>query len=74
MVLDWDRHEVQKLTQRMMKRTGSSQSWLTLRVTVLWLFAKVVLVDSSNTCLGVSVNCVRTKQATTVPDLLGFRV
>lgn len=58
----------------MMKRTGSTQSWLTLRVTVLWLFAKVVLVDPSNTCLSVYVNCVRTKQATIVPDLLGFIV
>lgn len=49
LVVDWDRHKVQKLMQRMMKSTGSTQSWLTLRVTVLWLFATVVLVDSSNT-------------------------
>lgn len=74
LVVDWDRHKVQKLMQRMMKSTGSTQSWLTLKVTILWLFATVVLVDSSNTCLGVSVSCVRTKQATIVPDLLEFIV
>lgn len=61
-------------TQSWLTRTGSTQSWLTLRVTVLWLFATVVLVNSSNTCLGVFVNCVRTKQATIVPDLLEFIV
>lgn len=51
-----------------------------MRVTVLCLFAKIVLVESSNTCFSVSVNCVRlykinkTKQATIVPDLLEFIV